>query len=79
MSVSVASHGKQANLALAAALLSMRARAAVVARGAVRRAAELVKHVFGGKEEETASIKDVDATIDDIAGSFDEAERLPSS
>jgi hypothetical protein len=42
-------------------------------------AAELVKHVFGGKEEETASIEDVDATIDDIAGSFDEAERLPSS
>jgi membrane-associated protein len=55
------------------------AMAAVVALSAVPMAAELVKHVFGGKEEETASIEDVDATIDDIAGSFDEAERLPSS
>ena len=55
------------------------AMAAVVALSAVPMAAELVKHCFGGKEEETASIKDVDATIDDIAGSFDEAERLPSS
>ena len=55
------------------------AMAAVVALSAVPMAAELVKHVFGGKEEEAASIKDVDATIDDIAGSFERPERLPSS
>ena len=54
------------------------AMAAVVALSAVPMFVEIAKHFFGGKEKE-ASIDDADATIDDIAGSFDEAERLPSS
>ena len=57
------------------------AMAAVVALSAVPMAAE-PKHVSEAAEGgggSSASIKDVDATIDDIAGSFDEAERLPSS
>ena len=50
--------------------------AAVVALSAVPMFVELAKHVFGGKDE-ADGIPDVDATIDDIAGSFDEGERLP--
>jgi hypothetical protein len=50
--------------------------AAVVALSAVPMFVELAKHFFGGKDEDDR-IPDVDATIDDIAGSFDEAERVP--
>jgi membrane-associated protein len=52
------------------------AMAAVVALSAVPMFVELAKHFFGGKDEDEL-IKDVDATIDDIAGSFDEPERVP--
>ncbi len=52
------------------------AMAAVVALSAVPMFVELAKHFFGGKDEDDR-IPDVDATIDDIAGSFDEAERVP--
>jgi membrane-associated protein len=52
------------------------AMAAVVALSAVPMFVELAKHFFGGKDEDDL-IPDVDATIDDIAGSFDEPERVP--
>ena len=52
------------------------AMAAVVALSAVPMVAELAKHFFGGKHEKT-SADDVDKTVDDIAGSFDEKERVP--
>ena len=51
------------------------AMAAVVALSAVPMFVEIAKHFFGGKEKE-ASIDDADATIDDIAGSLDEGDRL---